>query len=41
LTGQGDLEYNLGVEVSKMDENTLLPHQMGYAKKILDKVQNV
>ncbi len=35
LTDQGELEYYLGVEVSKVDENTLLLHQPGYAKKIL------
>ena len=37
LTDQGELEYYLGVEVSKIDENTLLLHQTGYAKKILER----
>ena len=37
LTDQGELEYYLGVEVSKIDENTLLLHQMGYDKKILER----
>ena len=34
---QGELEYYLGVEVSRIDENTLLLHQTGYAKKILER----
>ena len=33
-TDQGELEYYLGVEVSTVDENTLLLHQTGYAKKM-------
>jgi hypothetical protein len=37
LTDQGELGYYLGVEVSKVDENTLLLHQTGYAKKILER----
>ena len=37
LTDQGELEYYLGVEVSKIDESTLLLHQTGYAKKILER----
>ena len=39
LTDQGELEYYLGVEVSKVDENTLLLHQKGYAKKILERIK--
>jgi hypothetical protein len=34
LTDQGDLQYYLGIEVSKMDENTLPLHLMEYAEKI-------
>jgi hypothetical protein len=37
LTDQGELEYYLGVEVSKINESTLLLHQTGYAKKILER----
>ncbi len=37
LTYQGELEYYLGVEVSKIDQNTLLLHQTGYAKKVLER----
>ncbi len=37
LTGQGELEYYLGVEVSKIDQNTLLLHQTAYAKKIIER----
>jgi hypothetical protein len=37
LTDQGELEYYLGVEVSKIDQNTLLLHQTGYAKKVLER----
>jgi hypothetical protein len=35
LTDQGQLEYCL-VEISKLDENTLLFHQTAYVKKILN-----
>jgi hypothetical protein len=35
LTDQGRLEYYLGVEISKLDENTLSLHQTAYVKKIL------
>jgi hypothetical protein len=38
LTDQGELEYYLGVEVSKIDENTLL-HQTADAKKILERIK--
>ncbi len=31
LTDQGELEYYLGVEVSKINESTLFLHQTGYA----------
>jgi hypothetical protein len=37
LTDQGELEYYLAVEVSKIDENTLLLHLTAYAKKILER----
>ena len=37
LTDQGELEYYLGVEVTKIDRNTLLLHQTAYAKKILER----
>ena len=37
LTDQGELEYYLGVEVPKIGESTLLLHQTGYAKKILER----
>jgi hypothetical protein len=37
LSDQGELEYYLGVEVSKLDENTLLLHQTAYAKKVLER----
>jgi hypothetical protein len=37
LTDPEELEYELGVGVSKTDENILLLHQMGYAKKILER----
>ncbi len=37
LTDQGELEYYLGVEVSKIDQNTLLLHQTAYAKKIIER----
>jgi hypothetical protein len=37
LTDEGELEYYLGVEVSKIDQNTLLLHQTGYAKKVLER----
>jgi hypothetical protein len=36
LTDQGQLEYYLGVEISRVDENTLLLHQTAYVKKILN-----
>jgi hypothetical protein len=35
FTDQGELEYYLGVEVSNMDQNTLVLHQTAYAKKFL------
>ncbi len=41
LTDQGELEYYLGIEVSKIDQkliqNTSLLHQTGYAKKVLER----
>jgi hypothetical protein len=37
LTDQGELDYYLGVEVSKIDQNTLLLHQTGNAKKVLER----
>jgi hypothetical protein len=37
LTDQGELEYYLGVEVLKLNENTLLLHQTGYEKKVLER----
>jgi hypothetical protein len=37
LTDQGELEYSPGVEVSKINESTLLLHQTGYAEKILER----
>jgi hypothetical protein len=37
LKDQGELEYYLGVEVSKIDQNALLLHQTAYAKKILER----
>ncbi len=37
MTDQGDFEYYLGVEVSKIDQNTLLLHRTAYAKKILER----
>ncbi len=37
LTDQGELEYYLGVEVSIIDQNTLLLHQTAYAQKILER----
>ena len=36
LSDQGKLEYYLGVEISSLDENTLLLHQTAYARKILN-----
>ncbi len=39
MTDQGELEYYLGVEVSKVDESTLLLHQTGYAKRILERLK--
>jgi hypothetical protein len=36
LTDQGLLEYCLGVEISRVDENTLLLHQTAYVKKFLN-----
>ncbi len=41
LTGQGELEYYLGVEASKIDQNTLLLHQTGYAKKVLERFKMI
>ncbi len=35
LTDQGRLKYYLGVEISRLDENTLLLHQTADIKKIL------
>jgi hypothetical protein len=37
LTAQGELEYYLGVEVSKIDQYILLLHQITYTKKILER----
>ncbi len=31
------LEYYLGVEVTKLDENTLMLHQTGYIHKVLER----
>ncbi len=39
LTDQGELEYCLGVEVSKIDQITLLLLQTGYAKKVLERFE--
>ena len=36
LTDQGKLEYYLGVEVTQEDNYTLLLHQQGYIKKVLE-----
>ncbi len=36
LTDQGQLEYYLGVDISRLDDNTLLLHQAAYVKKILN-----
>ncbi len=36
LTDQGLLEFYLGVEISRVDENTLLLHRTAYVKKILN-----
>jgi hypothetical protein len=36
LTDQGRLEYYLGLEISKLDENKLLLHQTAYLKKFLN-----
>ena len=36
LTDQGQLEYYLGVKISRLDDNTLMLHQTAYAKKILN-----
>jgi hypothetical protein len=36
LKDQGRLEYYLGLEISKLDENKLLIHQTAYLKKILN-----
>jgi hypothetical protein len=33
LSDQGQLEYYLGVEISKLDDNNLLLHQMAYTLK--------
>ncbi len=41
LTDQGELEYYLGVEGSKIDQNTLLLHQTAYAKKILERCKMI
>jgi len=35
LSDQGQLEYYLGVEISKLDDNNLLLHQTAYAQKVL------
>jgi hypothetical protein len=36
LSDQGKLEYYLGVEISSLDENTLLLYQTAYARKIIN-----
>jgi hypothetical protein len=36
FTDQGRIEYNLGVEFKHEDDKTLLLHQHGYIKKILE-----
>ena len=36
MVDQGQLEYYLGVKISRPDENTLFLHQTAYAKKILE-----
>jgi hypothetical protein len=36
LSDQGKLEYYLGVEISSLNENTLLLHQTACARKILN-----
>ena len=36
MTDRGKLEYCLGVEISRLDENKLLLHQTAYAMKILN-----
>jgi hypothetical protein len=36
MVDQGQLQYYLGVEISRPDENTLFLHQTAYAKKILE-----
>jgi len=35
LSDQGQLEYYLGVEISKLDDSNLLLHQTAYAQKVL------
>jgi hypothetical protein len=35
LSDQDHLEYYMGVEISHLDDKTLLLHQTGYAKKII------
>ncbi len=37
LSDQRELEYYSGVKVSKIDQNTLLLHQTGYATKVLER----
>ncbi len=37
MADQRELEYYLGLEVTKIDENRMLLHEMGYAKKILER----
>ena len=39
LSDQGELDYYLGVEVTKLDENTMLLHQTAYAKKSSREIQ--
>ena len=36
FTDQGKLEYYFGVEVTQEDDYTLLLHQQGYIKKVLE-----
>ena len=36
MVDQGQLQYYLGVEISRPDENTLFLHQTAYAKRVLE-----
>ena len=36
LSDQGELDYYMDVEVTKLDENTMLLHQTAYANKVLE-----